>query len=118
MRPIYAFLFAAFLMAQSGMAQSTPDQKTAPQGQTATASSNPEDSGPTAFVQAEGNNFNMGTIVTYDFNLGYKFNQHTSVDIGVPLFYHSHVFSHRRCRLSVPDGSWGALHRRSLRHEA
>ncbi|MGD0225554.1 MAG: hypothetical protein ABSF71_24770 [Terriglobia bacterium] len=86
MRPIYAFLLLAFLLAQSGMAQSTPGQKTAPPAQTATASANPEDTGPTAFVQAEGNNFNMGTIVTWDFDLGYKFNQHTSVDIGVPLY--------------------------------
>ncbi|MGO8816298.1 MAG: hypothetical protein ACLQVG_16800 [Terriglobia bacterium] len=86
MRLIYAFLLAAFLMAQSGMAQSTPDQKMAPTAQTTTATATPEDTGPTAFVQASGNNFNMGTIVTWDFDLGYKINQHTSVDIGVPLF--------------------------------
>ena len=36
-------------------------------------------------MQVQGNNFNMGTVVTYDFDLGYGFNQHTSVDIGLPL---------------------------------
>lgn len=42
--------------------------------------------GPTAFVQVEGTHFNMGDVLTYDFNLGYKFNAHTSADIGVPLY--------------------------------
>ena len=86
MRLISAFLFVAVLTAQFGMAQSTPDQKTATPDQSTTASANPEDTGPTAFVQIEGNHFNMGTVLTYDFNLGYKFNSHTSVDLGVPLY--------------------------------
>jgi hypothetical protein len=42
--------------------------------------------GPTAFVQAEGTHFNMGDVLTYDFDLGYRFNAHTSADIGVPLY--------------------------------
>jgi hypothetical protein len=52
------------------------------------ASSSPssESTGPTAFVQAEGNHFNMGDVLTYDFDIGYKFNAHTSVDIGLPIY--------------------------------
>ena len=37
-------------------------------------------------MQFEGNNFNMGAVVTYDFDLGYKFNSHVSADFGVPLY--------------------------------
>ena len=59
-----------------------------------------EQPGPTAFVQIEGNGFNMsmgpnglggsywhgGAVATYDFDLGYKFNKHFSADVGVPLY--------------------------------
>lgn len=91
-RLISTFLLGAFMLAQFGLAQSNPDQKvatsdqkTATPDQSAPDTANPEGSGPTAFVQVEGNHFNMGDVLTYDFDLGYKFNQHTSVDIGVPL---------------------------------
>ncbi len=73
-------------MAQSVPAQTAPDQKSATADQTATASASSTDTGPTAFVQVEGNHFNMGDVLTYDFDLGYKFNSHTSVDIGIPLY--------------------------------
>jgi hypothetical protein len=79
-RPIYTFLFFAFLMGQLGMAQSTPSSS----DKSSAASNN--DTGPTAFVQVEGNHFNMGTVLTYDFDLGYKFNEHVSADIGLPLY--------------------------------
>ncbi len=89
-RLIYAFLLVAFLVvAQSGMAQSAPDQSsaaTAAPEKTAGAGESAEATGPTAFIQIEGNNFNMGTVATYDFNLGYKINPHVSVDIGLPLY--------------------------------
>jgi hypothetical protein len=68
------------------MAQSTPDQKPAAPEKAASASDNAESTGPTAFVQISGNNHSMGTVLTYDFNLGYKFNQHVSADIGLPLY--------------------------------
>ena len=50
------------------------------------ASDTAETTGPTAFVQAEATHFNMGDVATYDFDLGYKFNAHTSADIGLPLY--------------------------------
>ena len=86
MRPIYALLLVAFLMAPFGMAQSNPDQKSAAPEKTATASESADVSGPTAFVQVEGNSSNLGTITTYDFDLGYRFNEHLSADIGLPLY--------------------------------
>jgi len=51
----------------------------------ASASENPESTGPTAFVQVEGNHFNMGTVLTYDFNVGYRWSKHVSTDIGLPI---------------------------------
>ena len=67
-------------MAHSGAAQAPPDQKpSAAEKETSTA-------GPTAFVQLVGNHFNMGTVVTYDFNLGYNFSPHVAADIGLPLY--------------------------------
>jgi hypothetical protein len=52
-----------------------------------TASAESSDApGPTAFVQVEGNHFNMGDVLTYDFDIGYKVNSHTSADIGLPLY--------------------------------
>ena len=69
-------------MAQSGMAQSNP-KPSAPDKSSSSGSS--DSPGPTAFVQISGTNFNMGTIATYDFDLGYRINSHTSVDIGVPI---------------------------------
>jgi hypothetical protein len=68
------------------MAQSTPDQKSAAPDKTSSSSDNPDSTGPTAFVQIEGNHHNMGDVLTYDFDIGYKINAHTSVDIGVPLY--------------------------------
>jgi len=85
-RLIYTFLFIAFLMAQFGMAQATPDQKPAPPEKKTTPSENADTPGPTAFVQLVGSNFNMGVVATYDFNLGYKFTQHVSADLGLPLY--------------------------------
>jgi len=86
-RPIYTFLLIAFLTAQFGMAQATPDQKpAAPEKEKKSSSSdNAETPGPTAFVQGAGNYFNMGAVATYDFDLGYRFNPHLSVDLGLPL---------------------------------
>jgi hypothetical protein len=84
-RLMTAVLFVAFLTAQFGMAQSATQQKNTPPEQPATSSESADSSGPTAFVQAEGGWFNMGAIATYDFDLGYRVNSHTSVDIGVPL---------------------------------
>ena len=86
MRLIYTFLLFAFLMAQFGMAQATPDQKPATPEKTASASDSSDSTGPTAFVQAEGNHSNMGTVLTYDFDIGYRFNSHVSADIGLPLY--------------------------------
>jgi hypothetical protein len=83
-KPIYTFLFVALLMTQLGMAQTAPDQKPAAPAKSASDSS--ETPGPTAFVQVEGNNFNMGAVATYDFNLGYRVNSHVSVDLGLPLY--------------------------------
>jgi hypothetical protein len=85
-RPIYTFLLVALLMAQFGMAQATPGQKPAAPDKTASASADSDATGPTAFVQVEGNHFNMGTVVTYNFDVGYKFNAHVSADIGLPLY--------------------------------
>lgn len=79
-RLIYTFLVFAFLTVQFGMAQTTPASSSN------SSSSASSDTGPTAFVQAEGNHFNMGDVLTYDFDLGYKFNEHLSADIGLPLF--------------------------------
>jgi hypothetical protein len=84
-KPIHSFLFVALLMAQSGVAQSTPDQKPAAPDKSSSASASSDQTGPTAFVQISGDNFNMAAIATYDFDLGYKINSHTSVDVGVPL---------------------------------
>jgi hypothetical protein len=87
-KPIHTFLFVALLMAQSGVAQSTPDQKPATPDKADKSSSASEGStspGPTAFVQISGVNFNMAAIATYDFNLGYRINSHTSVDVGLPI---------------------------------
>lgn len=80
MRLIYTFLVFALLTAQFGMAQ------TAPSASNKSSSSSTSDTGPTAFVQLEGNHFNMGDVLTYDFDLGYKFNEHLSADVGVPLY--------------------------------
>src|SRR5579862_3819089 len=90
-KPIYTFLFIALMTAQFGMAQATPDQKpaatekAAKSDQSSSSSDNSDTPGPTAFVQASAVNFNMATIATYDFDLGYRINRHTSVDIGLPL---------------------------------
>ncbi len=42
--------------------------------------------GPTAFVQVGGNNFNMGAVTTYDFDVGYRTNEKLSFDFGLPLY--------------------------------
>jgi len=90
-KPIYTFLFVALLMAQSGVAQTAPDQKPAAPEKTekadksSTTSDSSESPGPTAFVQVSGVNFNMAAIATYDFNIGYRINSHTSVDLGLPI---------------------------------
>ena len=68
------------------MAQSTPDQTPAAPQKTSSSSDNSEGAGPTAFVQAEGNHHNMGDVLTYDFDIGYRINAHTSVDMGFPLY--------------------------------
>jgi hypothetical protein len=68
------------------MGQATPDQKPAPAAAAATPSESADVTGPTAFVQAEGNRSNMGVVTTYDFDLGYKLNSHLSVDVGVPVY--------------------------------
>jgi hypothetical protein len=85
-RLIYTFLLVAFLLAPFGMAQSTPDQKPAPPEKTTSSNESGDVTGPTAFVQIEGNHFNMGTVLTYDFNIGYKWNSHLSTDIGLPIY--------------------------------
>ncbi len=86
MRPIYTFLLAALLLAPFGRAQSTPAQKPAENENTSIFYDLPATSGPTAFVQTEGNHSNMGDVLTYDVDVGYKINDHTSVDFGVPLY--------------------------------
>jgi len=68
------------------MAQSAPDQKAASPDKTASSGESPDVTGPTAFVQVEGNNSNLGAVATYDFNVGYKWNAHVSTDIGLPLY--------------------------------
>lgn len=88
MKPILTFLFVALLMGQFGMAQSTPEATAATSDKDTSTSENENVApGPTAFVQA-GGNFSVGEIVvsTYTFNLGYRFNAHTSADIGLPLY--------------------------------
>lgn len=94
MKPIYAFLFVALLMGQVGLAQSTADDKPAADKKVTEKKDNSDNSGnsngaetvgPTAFVQLSGNNFNMGSILTYDFNLGYQINSKVSIDVGIPL---------------------------------
>jgi len=80
----YTFMLVALLFAPAARAQSTPDQKAPAPAAAAPADDNSP--GPTAFVQLAGSHFNMGTVATYDFNLGYRFNKHVSVDIGVPIF--------------------------------
>jgi len=84
-RLIYTFLLVAFLMAPIGMAQTTPDQKPAAPEKSASSSEIADSTGPTAFVQIEGNHSELGTVLTYDFNIGYKWNSHVSTDIGIPL---------------------------------
>ncbi len=49
------------------------------------AKETPEAPGPTAFVQTSGNHFNLGTVISYDANIGYKWNALVSTDIGVPF---------------------------------
>lgn len=92
MKPLYTFLIVALLLtAQSGVAQSTPDNKPAADNKQSEntdqskGTDGGETPGPTAFVQMWGNNFNTGSIVTYDFDLGYRFNSHTTIDLGLPL---------------------------------
>jgi hypothetical protein len=85
-RPIYTFLICIFLVAQLGMAQATPETKPAASEKTANSSDSANATGPTAFVQFAGNNSNMATVGTWDFDLGYKFNAHVSADIGLPLY--------------------------------
>ncbi len=86
-KPIYTLLFVALMMAQTGVAQTAPDQKAAAPApaKSSSDSGDTDSAGPTAFFQASGSNFNMGTVATYDFDLGYKINHHTSVDIGLPI---------------------------------
>ena len=61
------------------------EEKPAEPEKTASASENANTTGPTAFVQAEGNHSNMFTVLTYDFDLGYRWSPHVSTDIGLPL---------------------------------
>jgi len=71
------------------MAQANPDQKAAAPEKPApsSASASPDSTtGPTAFVQFGGNYFNMGFVGAVDFNLGYRFNEHVSADLGLPLY--------------------------------
>ncbi len=91
MKLIYTFLLFGFLMTQLGMAQSAPDQKSATADKSAAPAAATDDtSGPTAFVQFGGNYANpdhaMGFVGTTTFDLGYRFNEHVSADIGLPLF--------------------------------
>jgi hypothetical protein len=90
-KPICTFLFVALLMTQLGIAQTAADQKPAKAAKSAGDSS--ETPGPTAFIQVEGNGFNMGAVATYDFNLGYRVNPHVSVDVGLPLYSTQTPFS-------------------------
>ncbi len=89
-RPIYTFLLVALLMAPCGRAQTAPAaapaQKPAEDENTSIFNDLPSTEGPTAFVQVEGNHHNMGDVLTYDFNVGYKINSHTSADFGAPLY--------------------------------
>jgi len=105
-RLIYTFLLIALFIAPTGFGQSNSDQQAgAPEKSTAAPAEKPaaapkaaksskakkanestESPGPTAFVQAEGNHSTLGTVATYDFNLGYKWNEHVSTDVGVPLY--------------------------------
>lgn len=68
------------------MAQTNPDQKPAAPDKSSSSTDSTDAPGPTAFVQVEGNHHNMGDVLTYDFNVGYRFNAHTTADIGVPLY--------------------------------
>jgi hypothetical protein len=79
-RLIYTFLLVVLLTAQFGMAQTAP-----PATPDKPATSSADETGPTAFVQVEGGHFNMGDVLTYDFDFGYKVNANTSVDIGLPI---------------------------------
>lgn len=67
------------------MAQSTPDQKPAPPEKSTNLMGDSATPGATAFIQIEGQNSNLGAVTTYDFDVGYKFNAHTSADIGLPI---------------------------------
>jgi hypothetical protein len=71
------------MTAQFGMAQATPPT---PDKTDKTAVASADEPGPTAFVQAEGNYFNMGIVTTYVFDLGYKFSPKVSADIGLNLY--------------------------------
>ena len=62
-----------------------PEKPAAPE-KTASASESSDAPGPTAFVQVGGSHFNMGDVLTYDFDIGYKVNSHTSADIGLPIY--------------------------------
>lgn len=86
MRPIYTFLLFALLMTPLAMAQSTADQKAATPEKSADTTASADVTGPTAFVQFGGNYFNMGIVGTTDFDIGYRFNEHVSADIGLPLY--------------------------------
>jgi len=82
-KPIYTLLLVTLLMALPGGAQTPPPAAPA---KPTSSSDNPNTAGPTAFVQVEGDHFNMGTVLTYDVDIGYKFNPHVSADFGLPLY--------------------------------
>lgn len=93
-KPIYTFLLVALWFTQLGMAQTAPDQKPAVAAKSASdGGESSEAPGPTAFVQIEGNNANIGAVATYDFDLGYRVNPHVSVDLGLPLYSTRTIFS-------------------------
>jgi hypothetical protein len=84
-KPIYTLLLVSFLMAHPGAAQSTPD--TTPPAPKKSASASVIDSdttsvGPTAFAFVAGDHFNMGTVLSYNLNLGYNFTAKLGVDAG------------------------------------
>jgi hypothetical protein len=85
-RLIYTFLLFAFVITPFGMAQTSPDQKSTAPDKSASSTASTDSTGPTAFVQFGGNYFNMGIVGTTDFDLGYRFNEHLSADVGLPLY--------------------------------
>ena len=85
-KPLHTFLFVALLIGPLGLAQTAPEAKPDTTAKSSSTSANALGPGPTASGQVEGSQSNMYSVVTYDFNLGYKFNAHTSADIGVPLY--------------------------------